>query len=115
VTIALRPVGDIPKVGFRPISMDVAQDKRTTILVTTTTLLDYWLQKIFEGSGPIPKHVRHDLGKGIFYTQAIGFDDHAVHLDDIPVAAPAEASFASALLTTWTQDTANLVPDAIDD
>ena len=73
MTIALRPVGDIPKVGFRPISMDVAQDKRTTILVTTTALLDYWLQKIFEGSGPIPKHVRHALGKGIFYTQAIGF------------------------------------------
>ena len=71
MTIALRPVGDMPKVGVRPISMDVAQDKRTTILATKTALLDYWLQKIFEGSGPIPKDVRHALGKAIGYTRRL--------------------------------------------
>jgi hypothetical protein len=105
-----------PELGFGKLDglTYVSVDKNTTILVTTRELLIDWLKTQSEWAGPFPQDVRGVLGKEQFYTYATGPDDmRSVDLGDIPVAAPAGATYASAMLASWTADSVNAAPDMI--
>jgi hypothetical protein len=86
-------------------------DGRTTILVTTKELLINWLNTSFEWPGGAGVHdPMAVLGTEPFYTQALGFDNHASDLGDLPILKPKGATVATAMLSTWSQDVVNFPP-----
>ena len=85
-------------------------DGRTTILVTTQELLTHWLNTSFEWPGAGVHDPMAVLGTEPFYTQALGFDNHASNLGDLAILKPKGASVATAMLSTWSQDVVNFPP-----
>jgi hypothetical protein len=86
------------------------------IIVTTQTLLVHWLavhkQWWGKGTANVPQQIGAALKDEDFYTQAISTDSAVVKLSPLPIAKPAAASFATAMLGGRTQDD---VPNAADE
>lgn len=101
-----------PELGFGKLDglLYSSVDGRTTILVTTKDLLDYWLNTSFEWPGARVHDPMTVLGTEPFYTRALGFDNHASDLGDLPILKPKGATVASAMLSTWSQDVVNFPP-----
>lgn len=104
-----------PELGFGKLDGLIysSVDGRTTILVTTKDVLTHWLNTSFEWPGAGVHDPMAVLGTEPFYTQALGFDNHASNLGDLAILKPKGASVATAMLSTWSQDVVNFPPDLI--
>jgi hypothetical protein len=85
------------------------------IIVTTQTLFERWLRAHKEWWGKNTRNVPQQIGSApkeeSFYTQAISSGAAVVNFGSLPIAKPAGASFAHAMLAGRTQSE---VPDAAD-
>ncbi len=86
------------------------------IIVTTQSIFGRWLRAHKEWWGKkvtnVPQQMAAALKDESFYTQAISTDAAIVNFNALPVAKPAPATFAFAMLGGRTQDTA---PDEADE
>jgi hypothetical protein len=91
-------------------------EPRAHIIITTQTLFERWLRGHKDWWGKNTKNVPQQLGTALkdesFYTQAIPTDAAVVKFNELPIAKPASASFAFAILGGRTQDEA---PNAADE
>jgi hypothetical protein len=91
-------------------------EPKAHIIVTTQTLFERWLRGHKDWWGKKTKNVPQQMGAAFkdeaFYTQAIPTDAAVVSFNELPIAKPASATSASALLGGRTQDSA---PDAADE
>jgi hypothetical protein len=87
-------------------------DEKARVLVTTASLFDKWLaaHAHFWPESPLPQDMGAALKRDDFYTQAINNDAAVVTYAEVPVARPAWATFAFAVLDARTQDAAPPVP-----
>jgi hypothetical protein len=93
-----------------------AADKSFQVIVTTDVLFDAWLKghkDWWKGMANAPPVAADALRTDAFYTQAISTDAAVSKFADLPVAKPADASFASAMLDMRSQDEAVGSPDEI--
>ena len=83
------------------------------IIVTTQTLFERWLRahKDWWGTKNVPQQIGAALKDENFYTQAISSGSAVVNFNSLPIAKPAGASFAYAVLAGRTQSE---IPDAAD-
>jgi hypothetical protein len=83
------------------------------VLVTTPGLFDAWLRahENFWKESPLPGAMEAALKRDDFYTQAINNGAAVVTFAEIPVAKPAWATFAFAVLDGRTQSEVPRVPD----
>jgi hypothetical protein len=91
----------------------VSTDKKTRVLVTTASLFDKWLKahERFWPETPLPTDMAAALKRDDFYTQAVTNGSAVVTYAEIPVARPAGATLAFAVLDARTQDQSPPVPD----
>jgi hypothetical protein len=86
------------------------------IVITTQTLFERWLRAQKDWWGNKVRNVPQQMGAAFkdesFYTQAISTDAAVVNFGELPIAKPASASFAFAMLAARTQDA---IPDAADE
>jgi hypothetical protein len=86
------------------------------IVITTQTLFERWLRAHKDWWGNKVRNVPQQMGAAFkdesFYTQAISTDAAVVNFGELPIAKPASASFAFAMLAARTQDA---IPDAADE
>jgi len=94
-------------------------EPKAHVIITTQSLLERWLRghKDWWGKNPTDvKNVSQQTGTALkeeaFYTQAIPTDSAVVSFNELPIARPAAATSAFALLGGRTQDTA---PNAADE
>ncbi|CAN7546246.1 hypothetical protein LJR220_004927 [Bradyrhizobium sp. LjRoot220] len=89
---------------------------KSHIIVTTQPLFERWLRAHRDWWGKKQKNVPQQIGAALrnesFYTQAISTDAAVVNFNELPIAKPASASFAFAMLGGRTQDA---VPEAADE
>lgn len=93
-----------------------APDASTTVVATTTGLLKSWLkahENWWPDSPRMPQDIKRALATSAFYTQAISTDASVAIYADIPVAAPADAAPATALLVIRRQDVVPVMPNEI--
>ena len=85
-------------------------------IVTTQTLFERWLRAHKDWWGKNTKNVPQQIGAALkdesFYTQAISSGSAVVNFNSLPIARPAAASFAYAMLAGRTQSE---IPDAADE
>ena len=86
------------------------------IIITTQSLFERWLRAHKDWWGKNIKNVPQQIGAALkdesFYTQAIPTDAAVVSFNELPIARPAFATFAFAILGGRTQDDA---PNAADE
>ncbi len=86
---------------------------RAHIVITTQTLFERWLRAHKDWWGKKHKNMPQQIGAAFkdesFYTQAISTDAAIVNFNTLPIAKPASATFAHAMLAARTQDA---IPDA---
>ena len=91
-------------------------EPKAHIIVTTQTLFERWLREHKDWWGKKIKNVPLQMAAALrdeaFYTQAIPTDAAVVSFNELPIARPASATSASALLGGRTQDSA---PNAADE
>jgi hypothetical protein len=89
---------------------------RAHIVITTQTLFERWLRAHRDWWGKKSRNVPQQIGAAFkdesFYTQAISTDAAVVNFGELPIARPASATFAFAMLAARTQDA---IPDAADE
>jgi len=92
-------------------------DDKTHVTVTTDALLGHWLEEHKDWWGPkvanVPQEVAAALKSEAFYTQALMTDAAIMKYAELPVAKPAKASFAYAILVARSQDVSPRVPDEV--
>jgi hypothetical protein len=92
-------------------------DDKTHLTVTTDALLDHWLKEHKDWWEPPLANVPQDVGAALkseaFYTQALMTDAAIMKYAELPVARPAKASFAFAMLVARSQDVAPRAPDEL--
>jgi hypothetical protein len=91
-------------------------ERKGRVVVTTDELLGKWLaahKKWWGGKDDIPPGVEAALKSESFYTQALNTDAHIFEFVEIPLAKPANATFAYAALAGRAQDYGLLVPNEI--
>jgi hypothetical protein len=85
------------------------------IIVTTQTLFERWLRAHKDWWGKDTRNVPQKIGAALkdenFYTQAISSGSAVVNFNSLPIAKPAAAKFAHAMLAGRTQSD---IPDAAD-
>jgi hypothetical protein len=90
-------------------------EPRAHIVVTTQTLFERWLRAHKDwwdkGARNVPQQIGAALKDENFYTQAVASGAAVVGFNALPVAKPANASFAHAMLAGRTQSE---IPDAAD-
>jgi hypothetical protein len=83
-------------------------DDKTHIIVTTDALLAHWLKEHKDWWGPkvanVPQDVDAALKSEAFYTQALMTDAAIVKFLELPLARPAKATIALAMLVARSQD-----------
>jgi hypothetical protein len=93
-----------------------SRDDKTHLTVTTSALFDHWLNEHRDWWGPkvanVPQEPTAALKSEAFYTQALTTDSAFVKFAELPVAKPATATFAFAMLSERTQDRATK-PDEV--
>ncbi len=91
----------------------MSHDEKVRVLVTTASLFDTWLKahEHFWPQSPLPPDMAATLKDDDFYTQAVNNDAAVVTYAEIPVARPAWATLAFAVLDARTQDAVPPVPD----
>lgn len=86
------------------------------IVITTQPLFERWLRAHKDWWGKKHKNVPQQIGAAFkdesFYTQAISTDAAIVNFGELPIARPASATSAHAMLAARTQDA---IPDAADE
>ena len=91
-------------------------EPKSHIVVTTQTLFERWLRAHKEWWGNNIKNVPQQMAKALsdesFYTQAISNGSAVVKFSPLPIAKPAGATFAFAMLAGRTQSE---LPDAADE
>lgn len=91
-------------------------EPKSHIIVTTQPLFERWLRAHKDWWGKklknVPQQVDAALKSESFYTQAISTDAAVINFKELPIAKPASASFAFAMLAGRTQDA---VPEAADE
>jgi hypothetical protein len=91
-------------------------EPRAHIIVTTQTLFARWLRAHKDwwnkGLKNVPQQIGAALKDESFYTQAISTDSAVVKFNELPIAKPAAAVLATAMLAGRTQSE---VPDAADE
>lgn len=91
-------------------------EPKAHVIVTTQTLLERWLRGHKDWWGKkiknVPQQMAATFKDEAFYTQAIPTDAAVVSFNELPIAKPALATSASALLGGRTQDSA---PEAADE
>jgi len=91
-------------------------EPKAHLIVTTQPLLERWLRGHKDWWGKDKNNVAQQIVAALkqedFYTQAIPTDAAVVSYNELPIAKPASASLAYALLGARTQDTA---PNAADE
>jgi hypothetical protein len=92
-----------------------AETAQQQVLVTTAGLFDAWLKahREFREEGPQPHDVHAVLRRDDFYTHALMNGAAVVTYAEIPVAKPAWATLAFAVLDARTQSDPPRVPDEI--
>ena len=93
-----------------------SKNDKMHVLVTTRSLLDHWLraQKDSQsGLEAVPGQIEAALNSDAFYTQALETDAAFSTYATLPVAKPAQATFAVALLGGRSQDIGPLTPAEI--
>lgn len=92
-------------------------DDKTHVVVTTGALLDHWLREHKDWSGPADANMPQDTAAALksdtFYTQALRTDAAIAKYAELPVAKPANAKFAFAMLAARSQDIGPRTPDEI--
>ncbi|HEY1540924.1 MAG TPA: hypothetical protein VGG01_00815, partial [Xanthobacteraceae bacterium] len=85
------------------------------VLVTTANLFDAWLRahEDFWKESPLPRAMQAALKRDDFYTQAINNGAAVLTYAEIPVARPAWATLAFAVLDGRTQSDPPRIPDEI--
>ena len=83
------------------------------VLVTTASLFDKWLaaHRDFWKESPLPSDMGAALKREDFYTQALGGGAAYLAYAEMPIAKPAWATLAYAILDGTTQDQSPRVPD----
>ena len=91
-------------------------EPKAHIIITTQTLFKRWLRAHKDWWGKNTRNVPQRIGTALqdesFYTQAIPTDAAVVKFNELPIAKPASATFAFAMLGGRTQDEA---PNAADE
>src|SRR3984893_16737444 len=91
-------------------------EPRAHIIVTTQTLFGRWLRDHKEWWGKGIKNVPQRIGDALrdesFYTQTISSGSAVINFNALPIAKPASATFAYAMLAGQTQSE---IPDAADE
>ncbi len=91
-------------------------EPRSHIVVTTQTMFLRWLRGHRnwwdKGARNVPQQIGAALQDEDFYTQAFVSGSAVVKIDSLPIAKPASATFAYAMLGAHTQDT---IPNAADE
>jgi hypothetical protein len=91
-----------------------SNDDKTSVLVTTKPLFQAWLKAhAAPDDGAMPQTVEAALRGDALYTQATSTDAHVDKYMDIPIARPAEASFATTMLDQRRQDIGRDMPNEI--
>ncbi len=91
-------------------------DDKTRVLVTTDALLDRWLRahrNWWPGLANVPQAVGDALKSEAFYTQALATDAAIGRYAELPVAKPAKAGFAFAMLAARSQDIGPRTPEEV--
>lgn len=92
-------------------------DDKTRVIVTTATMFATWLRLHQDWWGEktpnVPQDVTAALASEAFYTQAIQTDAAVMKFAQLPLAPPAGATVAFAMLAARSQDQAPPVPDEI--
>jgi hypothetical protein len=92
-------------------------DDKTHVIVTTNALFAHWLREHKDWWGPkvanVPQEVNAALTSEAFYTQALQTDAAISKYVELPVAKPAKAKFAFAMLLAHTQDVGPRTPDEL--
>jgi hypothetical protein len=92
-------------------------DDKTHIVVTTDALLGHWLRAHKDWWGPtvanVPQDVDAALKSEAFYTQALKTDAAIFKYAELPLARPAQAKFAFAMLAARSQDLGPRAPDEL--
>ena len=77
-------------------------EPKSHIIVTTQPLFERWLRAHKDWWGKKHKNVPQQIGAALkdesFYTQAISTDAAVVNFNELPIAKPASATFAFAML-----------------
>lgn len=91
-------------------------EPKSHVIVTTQPLLERWLRGHKDWWGKDKNNVAQQVGAALeqedFYTQAISTDAAVINFSQLPIALPAGATLAVAILGGRTQDTA---PNAADE
>jgi hypothetical protein len=92
-------------------------DDKSRVTVTTDALFDRWLKEHKDWWGEKVANVPQDLAGALksdaFYTQAIQTDAAIMKFAELPIAKPAKARFAFAVLVARAQDFGLRTPDEI--
>jgi hypothetical protein len=92
-------------------------DDKTHIVVTTDTLLAHWLREHKDWWGPTVSNVPQDVDAALkseaFYTQALKSDAAVSEYAELPIATPAQAKFAFAMLAARSQDVGPRTPNEL--
>jgi hypothetical protein len=83
------------------------RNKDVRLVVTTTGLAERWIESpdgLAADKGEVPKDLKSALTLELFYTRSSSFDAAVSRMGELPVTAPAGASFAYAMLSTRRQD-----------
>jgi len=91
-------------------------EPKAHVIITTQTILARWVRTHKDwwdkGLKNVPQQIAAALGDESFYTQAMSTDAAVVNFDPLPIAKPASATFAFAMLAGRTQDD---IPNAADE
>ena len=94
-----------------------AKENKSQAFVTTNALLDQWLKEHRDNwvvaKSEVPKNARAALASETFYTFAISADAAVAKYAELPIATPAKAGFAFAMLAARSQDDAPIPPNEI--
>jgi hypothetical protein len=92
-----------------------APGAKTHVIVTTDALFRRWLRghKDWNGDSGLPQDPATAVKTDLFYTQAIQTDAAIVKFVELPVAKPADARFAFAMLAARTQSDAPKKADEV--
>lgn len=90
-------------------------DKKTQVVVTTRALLQAWIKEheTWWREKPMPQEMESALRTDAFYTQAIAGDVSIARYVELPVSAPAGASFVYAMLGAGRQEFNSQLPNEI--
>src|SRR5579871_771721 len=96
---------------------DKGIDDKVSVVVTTRSLFEAWLKAHktkWRGQAPLPQDLPTALKSDEFYREALSTDAAVVTYAQLPVAKPAWARTAYAVLATRTQDLVPSTPTEMD-